>query len=210
MHVDMALKLGTTADALVGIDESGLVAYWNAPAAKLLGRDARYVIGHPCHDILQGLNPAGGQLCGPNCPIRESCKKLHAPRRFEMVVRDPSGAELWLEVTTVIVFDGDRPITLHLLSENVAARRLTDLAETVMRRITHVETASQDFALTRRETGVLALLAEGLRTKQIAERLQLAETTVRSHIQNLLLKLGVHSRAEAIVFGVKHGLVRLH
>ena len=206
----MALKLGTSADALVGIDECGLVVFWNDGAAKMLGRDARQAIGRPCHDVLQGLNPAGGQLCGPNCPIRESCRKLHAPRRFEMVALDHSGAELWLEVTTVIVFDGDHPITLHLLSESVAARRLTDLVESAMRRTTRAEPAAQDFALTRRELDVLAMLAEGLRTPHIAERLQLAETTVRSHIQNLLLKLDVHSRAEAIVVGVKNGLVHLH
>src|SRR5665213_4359609 len=130
----MPLQFGTSAEALIGIDEQGLIVYWNDEATKLLGRDASEVIGRPC-EVLQGVKPAGGHLCGPNCPVRASCRDLHAPRRFDMVVRHPNGAELWLEVTTLIVVDEDRPISLHLLSESVSVRRLTDMAETVVRRM---------------------------------------------------------------------------
>ncbi|HVA28640.1 MAG TPA: LuxR C-terminal-related transcriptional regulator [Candidatus Baltobacteraceae bacterium] len=206
----MPLKLGESAEALVGIDEGGLVAYWNEAAAKLLGRSERDAVGRPCHELLQGLKPSGGHLCGPNCAVREACKSARAPRRFEMVVPQADGTELWVQVTTVVVYDDERPMALHLLSESVAAQRLTDLAETVVRRIGQPDAPADDFALTRREGDVLALLAEGLRTPEIAGRLQLAPTTVRSHIQNLLPKLGVHSRAEAVIFALKHGLVHLH
>ncbi len=55
-------------------------------------------------------------------------------------------------------------------------------------------------ALTRREREVLSLLTEGLGNADIAERLSLSEKTVRNHLSNLFDKLGVWTRAQAIVF----------
>ena len=64
-----------------------------------------------------------------------------------------------------------------------------------------VDTEDPAFAsLSPRERTVLALLSEGLSNASIAERLSLSEKTVRNHISNIFDKLGVRSRAEAIVF----------
>ncbi len=63
--------------------------------------------------------------------------------------------------------------------------------------------------LTPREREVLQALAEGLNDKEIAERLQIEPKTVRTHMMNLLSKLGVDSRLEALVFAVRHGAVRI-
>jgi DNA-binding NarL/FixJ family response regulator len=60
-------------------------------------------------------------------------------------------------------------------------------------------------ALSAREREVLALIADGLSNARIAERLQIGEKTVRNHTSNLFDKLGVRSRAEAIVFAHEHG-----
>lgn len=207
----MPLKIGSSAEALIGIDEHGIIVYWNDEATKLLGRSARESIGRECKDILQGIKPAGGHLCGPNCPVRESCRNLRAPRRFEMIVRHADGTELWLDITTFIVFDDDdRPVSMHLLSESVAAHQLTTIAQSVVRSISQAHALPHELTLTHRERDVLALLAEGLSTDKIAERLHLSKPTVRNHVQNLLPKLGVHSRAEAVVFAIKYGLVHLH
>ncbi|MGH3897242.1 MAG: response regulator [Pseudonocardiaceae bacterium] len=61
--------------------------------------------------------------------------------------------------------------------------------------------------LTARERECLALLVEGLDTRAMTLRLGVSTTTVRSHVQALLTKLGVHSRLEAATFAVRYDLV---
>jgi two-component system, NarL family, nitrate/nitrite response regulator NarL len=61
--------------------------------------------------------------------------------------------------------------------------------------------------LTGREYECLGLLVEGASTTQIAGRLGVGTNTVRSHVQALMTKLGVHTRLEAAAYAVRHGLV---
>lgn len=61
-------------------------------------------------------------------------------------------------------------------------------------------------ALTRREREVVALVAEGLRNKEIAERLSISRATVRHHLSAIFLKLGVPDRLKLIVYAFRHGL----
>jgi PAS domain S-box-containing protein len=62
--------------------------------------------------------------------------------------------------------------------------------------------------LTPREIEVLEALAEGLDGKEIAQRLSISPTTERNHVASILAKLGVHSRLQALVFALRHGIVR--
>jgi two-component system, NarL family, response regulator LiaR len=61
--------------------------------------------------------------------------------------------------------------------------------------------------LTERERAVLALMVEGLNNTQIAGRLTISPSTVKSHVSNILSKLGVSSRTEAVTLALRHGLV---
>lgn len=61
--------------------------------------------------------------------------------------------------------------------------------------------------LTERETEVLRLLAEGKSNKEIAAELVIGETTVKTHVSNILMKLGVPSRTQAALFAVRIGLI---
>lgn len=61
--------------------------------------------------------------------------------------------------------------------------------------------------LTPREREVLALLVEGLTNPEIADRLTVSYSTARAHVSNILSKLGVSNRAEAVALALRHKLV---
>jgi two-component system nitrate/nitrite response regulator NarL len=63
--------------------------------------------------------------------------------------------------------------------------------------------------LTPREIELLQSLAEGLESGEIAEKMNITVETERTHMVNILHKLGVHSRLQALVFAARHGLVRI-
>ena len=66
---------------------------------------------------------------------------------------------------------------------------------------------SPGYDLTERELEVLALMAEGLSNPGIADRLVVSRSTVKFHVSNVLSKLGVTSRTEAVSTALKHNLV---
>jgi len=59
--------------------------------------------------------------------------------------------------------------------------------------------------LSQREQEILGLLANGWSNRRIAEECFLSLNTVRTHVQNILVKLGVHSKLEAVAFALEHG-----
>jgi DNA-binding NarL/FixJ family response regulator len=63
--------------------------------------------------------------------------------------------------------------------------------------------------LTPREAEVLALLAEGLSNKSIAQRLGISERTAKFHVESILGKLGAENRSEAIVIAARRGMIAL-
>ena len=69
------------------------------------------------------------------------------------------------------------------------------------------QAASDDAGLTKRELSILAELSEGGSNRQIAERLFLAEQTVKFHLTNVYRKLGVSTRTEALRYAYDKGLV---
>lgn len=62
--------------------------------------------------------------------------------------------------------------------------------------------------LSRREREVLNMLASGQAQAAIARQLVISPQTARTHIQNVIRKLGVHSRVEAVAVAIEHGLIR--
>jgi DNA-binding NarL/FixJ family response regulator len=72
-----------------------------------------------------------------------------------------------------------------------------------------VEARASIEQITPREKEVLQKLAEGLSNKEIAASLHMSVDTERTHMMNILNKLGVHSRLQALVFAARHGLVEI-
>lgn len=67
-----------------------------------------------------------------------------------------------------------------------------------------------DDELTQREIDVLRLIASGNSNKLIADQLSIGEATVKSHVTNILSKLGANDRAHAVTIGLKRGIIELH
>jgi two-component system, NarL family, nitrate/nitrite response regulator NarL len=78
----------------------------------------------------------------------------------------------------------------------------------VLRPLPQAGAASPVATLTQREQQVLQRLVQGESSHAIAASMQVTYSTVRTHVQNLLAKLGVHSQLEAAAFAVQHGLVQ--
>jgi DNA-binding NarL/FixJ family response regulator len=87
-----------------------------------------------------------------------------------------------------------------------------DEVESAMRRLRHRRSQDDDEEarldrLTPRELQILSLMAEGLEPDAISTQLGMSPNTLRTHTQNVLTKLGVHSKVQALVVAIKHGKV---
>lgn len=76
------------------------------------------------------------------------------------------------------------------------------------RQHTHTDAASRLALLTRREREVLQAIAEGLTTREIAERLQCSPNTVHVHRIRLMAKLGIHKQTALVRFAIREGMAR--
>jgi DNA-binding NarL/FixJ family response regulator len=63
--------------------------------------------------------------------------------------------------------------------------------------------------LTERELEVLALVAKGLNNREIGRQLFISENTVKNHVRNVLEKLQLHTRIDAVMYAVREGLLRV-
>ncbi len=91
------------------------------------------------------------------------------------------------------------------LDPSLMAGVLTEMTRSSKGRKTDPE-ADKIAALTNREREVIALVGEGIKSKEIAGRLFISETTVRHHLTSIFDKLGVADRVELLIYAYRHGL----
>jgi DNA-binding NarL/FixJ family response regulator len=93
------------------------------------------------------------------------------------------------------------------LSPAMASKLLLGFAE--LSRSTQEPTEAPPARLTDREMEVLNLVAKGLSNREIAKELFISQNTVKNHVRNILEKLHLHSRMEAVVFAVREKLLEI-
>jgi DNA-binding NarL/FixJ family response regulator len=94
-----------------------------------------------------------------------------------------------------------------LISPSMASKLLTEFATMVKRSDEKEQVLTP--RLTDREMEVLRLVARGLNNRDIAKELFISENTVKNHVRNILEKLQLHSRMEAVVYAVREKLLEI-
>jgi PAS domain S-box-containing protein len=207
---DLSVMLAATADAGFAIDAEGRIVLWNRAAESLLGHSEREVVGRRCCDLLLGDDDSGNRLCCRDCHATDPRKAQAPVQSFDMRARTKAGSIIWVNVITLRVARdeaGDR--TVHLLRDVTPTREILALIRQRLAIPAAVMPTGTNGngALTRREIEILHLISTGIGTKDAAERLHLSPATVRNHVQNILGKLGAHSRLEAVAYATRRRLI---
>jgi PAS domain S-box-containing protein len=207
---NLAQLLAATADGGFAIDAEGRILVWNHAAENMLGYTAREAVGRPCCDLLMGHEDNGNRLCCRGCYGRDLVRIRDQVHNFDMRTRTKAGSMIWVNVSTLMVSsDGIGDMTVHLLRDVTATREILALVRERLSTAAQLVAAAPDgnSVLTRRELEILRIISTGLNTKDAAEKLHVSPATVRNHVQNILSKLGAHSRLEAVAYATRHRLI---
>jgi PAS domain S-box-containing protein len=145
-------------------------------------------------------------------PVEQQLRCKNGVLRTVLVSAEPFGYNHQACAITTFVDITERKHTKEQLSKAIrAAIQDTEVfSRGVIEKLSELDHHAPDmqlYELTEREREVLGLLAEGFDNDHIAKKLFLAEHTVRNYVMHIYEKLGLHSRAEAIVWARERGLV---
>ena len=202
-----------TGDGLLAIDRQQRIVSWNASAESLLGYAGREALGKHCYDVLCGQDESGRPVCHKSCLDFQMAKRGEPIPAHEFLVRRRADREVWVSVSTLLPPSRMRSefVLAHLFRDASGYRAMarfigqlhSSLREVSGFQITDLShdcpPVSRVSALTAREREVLQLLISGASTQAIAARLRIRPSTARHHIQGVLVKLGAHSRLEAVL-----------
>jgi DNA-binding CsgD family transcriptional regulator len=182
------------ADAAFAVDRNGVIVHWNTAAEKTFGYTTTEALQQKCWKLLSGKDAYSNKYCCKFCPLREMASKHEAVNDFEASFKTASAGRKPFSISCVTVFDeSDKGILLHVCHpQKEKVERSPNNAKTTPSAKNH------DVTLSRRETEVLSLLADKKGTREIASLLRISPATVRNHIYNVLRKLRVHKRLEAV------------
>jgi PAS domain S-box-containing protein len=210
---DLCQTLAHTADGAFVIDETQRILCWNEAAQELLGYSAAEVVGQACYEIIRSCDDRGQPLCRRYCSVVATALAGKAVLTYDVAAQTKSGALRWINISILTWPTPTRII--HLFRDATQKKQneqfirqlfasTTDSAEAVS---ALPAAAPPPGPLTEREQEVLALLAQGYSTQEIAQALSISSATARNHVQSILNKLQVHSRLQAVAYAFEHGLI---
>ncbi|MHA6534312.1 response regulator transcription factor [Paenibacillus sp. BAC0078] len=165
-----------TSDCYFIIDETGHILQWSSEIGTLLGISAAQAVGETCRSLDLFSDCTGNSLC-KTCQVLSAAqhmKNCNGSRRVYV----QRGSVRFPLLKSIRASSYDKRL-IWVTLEQAAVFSLTE-------------------KLTSQENRVLDLLSKGQTAQQIAMDLHISYTTVRTHIRNLLSKLGVHTQKEAV------------
>jgi PAS domain S-box-containing protein len=198
---DLLDLFSRTADGVMAVDPECRIILWNRSAESILGRSAAEVLGRGCHDVFRGRDEHGNLFCHPDCSVLVMARRDEFARPYDLVTWAKDRTERRLNISTVLVPSPRGNIVVHLFRDVTDARRQDRPPEPRLEERGDASAAAP--SLTPREHEVLRLLARGESTLAIARQLFISTATVRNHAQNILTKLGAHSRLEAVALAFR-------
>jgi DNA-binding CsgD family transcriptional regulator len=208
-----------TSDPSFAVDGSGCIAAWNRAAEAMFALSACDAIGRQCDKIVQGTDECG-PVCSAHCTVQQAVRRRHPVGNFDLQVQTANGMR-WCNVS-VLIADGENspiPYSIHIVRQIDVGKRFELLvrdfvvtstgltAEQVTTLILSTRSCARETNLSTRERDVLKLLAKGVTTTAVAEKLHISRTTVNNHVQHILRKLDSHTRLEAIRRAEHAGLI---
>ena len=202
-------------DAVFITDRQNHIVAWNHSAEALLGYTAAEAVGGSCAGLIGGCDAWGNRYCSDSCPLVEMAGRGEVVRRFDLKFCTKARASVQVEVV-ILQLAAPPPhhfYLMHILKPSDRQAAVAPAREeppAMPRSASHSVRESPDARarkLTQREVEILGLIAAGRTTPEIAAFLHISTLTVRNHTQNILDKLEVHSKAEAVAFAFQKGIV---
>ena len=208
-------SLALSPDAVFVTNRLNRIVAWNRSAERLLGFSAEEAVGAACSGLLLGCDVHGNRYCGESCAVTQMAVRGEPVRHFALRLQAKGGRQMPAEVSIlhVVAPPPDLFFLVHLLQVADGQLPASDGAETAAAppapalATARVSPDLRARKLTSREVEILGMLAAGHTTPEMAARLHISRLTARNHLQNILDKLEVHSKSEAVAFAFQKRLV---
>ncbi len=170
-------------------DQDDRIVFWNPGAARLLGREPDEVLGRRAHRV-----------------FRERDFFAHGQRGMSVTLLKIPGrrSHLFTVVHILQALDEHSPSPTSRAAITSSSSTPRPFAPAIPLRLAVPDRPP----LTCREREILELIATGLQNKEVARELHISSVTVRNHVQNILAKLDVHSKLEAVSLAYRRAWVR--
>ncbi len=207
--------LTVSPDPVFVTDRWDRIVFWNKSAETLLGYTAEDVDGATCSSLLEGCDTFGNRYCSSACPIIQMAKRGEPAKHFvlQLKAKDEYVVPVNVTILELVVSPPNEFYLAHVLERREESGMVPQVksepsgGRAPQLSLVHHSQDARARKLTPREVEVLGMLAAGRATPDIARRLHISRVTVRNHIQNILEKLEVHSKAEAVAFAFQKRLV---
>ena len=218
---ELLTTLAASADGVYAVDSQQRVVFWSTAAEKLTGRRSQEVLGRRCYEVMLGGDYEGHPFCRRNCPTIVAARRGQPVPSYDLQVKNTDGRPAWFNMSIIPLRrpPAGQALAIHMFRDVTSRRRAELLAQATLATVSRFSEPREEPpirdqpypapspTLTARELEVLRLLAQGLSTPQMAQRLDVAQATVRNHIDHVLAKLGAHRRLEAVVHATQQGLI---